>query len=135
MLFIVIIDIDGILCTVDGEVPFVLQGFPVVFRDLADLGGVNFPVGNEGGFFFDIAGKARLVQVHTVEVIACPVILDGIDQSVLFLIETIRQRFTGHDEGVILKVRCEIIERVADAVDRMGVQKRRCQYNECSPHT
>ena len=124
--FIVIIDIDGIFSAVDRKVPSVFQRFPVVFRDLADLGGVDFPVGNVDGFFFDIAGKARLVQVHTVEVIACPVIFDGIDHPVLFLIETIRQRFAGHDEGVVFKVCREIIEQGLDAINRMGIQKRRC---------
>ena len=60
VLFIVIIDIDGIFSAVDRKVPSVFQRFPVVFLDLAYLGGVNFPVGNEGGFFFVTAGKARL---------------------------------------------------------------------------
>ena len=49
-----LIDIDGILCAIDCKVPSVLCGFPVVFFDLAYLGGVDFPVGNVGGFFFDI---------------------------------------------------------------------------------
>lgn len=52
--FLVLIDIDGILCAIDSKVPSVLRGFPVVFFDLAYLGGVDFPVGNVGGSFFDI---------------------------------------------------------------------------------
>ena len=62
-------------------------------------------------------------------------ILDGVDSSVLFLMDTIREHFAGQDEYMIFEVRCEIIECVSDAIDCMGVQKRRCQYNECSPHT
>ena len=57
-------------------------------------------------------------------------ILDGIDSSVLFLMDTIREHFAGHDEGVILEVRCEIIKRVSDAVDRMGVQGKKCDYKK-----
>jgi len=126
VLFLVQIDIDGILCAVDGEVPFVLRGFPVVFRDLADLGGVDFPVGNVGGMFFVIEGAARVMQVHAVKMSACPMIFDGIDQAVLFLMKTIRKHFAWHDEGIILEVCREIIEQGSDAINRVGIQKRRC---------
>ena len=122
VLFLVYIDIDGILCMVDREVPsFFFLGFPVVFLDVANLGGVYFPVGNVGRSFFDIAGAARLVQTHAVKMGACPMILDGIDQTVLFLIETIRQHITGHDECMFLEVRRKIIEGVSDAVDGLRI--------------
>ena len=110
--------------------PSVLRGFPVVFLDLAYLGGVDFPVGNVGGSFFDIVSWARLVQVHAVEMNACPMIFDGIDQAVLLLIETIRQHFAWHNECVVFKVCREIIEQGSDAINRMGIQKRHNNYDE-----
>ena len=124
--FLVLIDIDGIFCAIDRKVPFVLRGFPVVFLDLAYLGGVDFPVGNVGGSFFNIVSETRLVQVQAVKMSACPMIFDGIDQAVLFLIETIRKHFAGHDECVVFKVCREIIEQGSDAINRMGIQKRCC---------
>lgn len=119
--FLVLIDIDGILCAIDRKVPSVLRGFPIVFLDLAYFGRVNFPVGNVGGSFFDIVSETRLVQVQAVKMSACPVIFDGIDQPVLLLIETVRQNFAGHGECIIPEIRCEVIKRVSDAVDRMGI--------------
>lgn len=76
-LFFVDDDGDGILPAENREVVTLVRENPVVFHELADLGGIDFPVDLHGPLMYIIL--AGVGDGHAVQSVLGPVVLDGAD--------------------------------------------------------
>jgi hypothetical protein len=125
-LFFVDDDGDGILSTEDRKVIALVRKNPVVSHELADLGGINFPVDLHGPLMYIIL--AGVGDSHAVQTIFSPVILEGADQGFLLLVETVRFQAAGKYVHVqILRhiFRGKVVKCHPDTIDRVNVHRNK----------